>query len=346
MRRLALIGALVATACAAQTSAAPAAEWTRSTAYVCTSLAGLASETADLELRLQTPDGVRAGDTITAEGTLTLGFPSGIRGIVGTLSLARTVRLDLDRTRLPIRIPAEGGTVERSVDLGALTSSPVAAPRGGGAVALTAPVRVPEVVVPADATGDLQIAMPVDGSTPNTVGREPAEVAFTGALTYAGGLPARFDFACRLGADRADVIARVPVEVAAACEAAAPKPAEQEKPKASRTPRRRKAAAGPATSSSGTTAPATRSSGSSGRSRRPARDAEPVADTDAAPPVEETVPAALVEPVPAATRDDHVVVPAWVLAVLLGFVLATSATFAVRDHRRVRTIRQRLRSTP
>jgi len=357
-----VIAAAALVAAAGVTSPAAAAdttEWHRSTAYVC-AIGGLSDDPVDLALRIRTPASVAPGGSVTAEGTVTASFLSGPPGVVGLVSLSRTVRLDLQRLRLPVRIPTAGGVVERSVDVGTAAGSAAPVPALGAAFDLTASLRIPEIVLPADATGDVQIGMPVDGSTANTVGSNPPEVAFTGTLTYAGGLPSTLPVACRLTADRRDVVARVPVgDAPAAGGTTTATPPATTAQRGASTPRRttgtserpaterdRGRAAPAASAGSPPTASATPDAAPTPRSSGRRADEAPASAAELAAEAERASPApaaAVWEAVPAATRGDGVVVPAWVLGGLLAIALAVAAAFAVHDHRRLRTALRRLR---
>ncbi|MDX8150918.1 hypothetical protein SK069_04875 [Patulibacter brassicae] len=344
MRRTAVRAALAALVAAGVAPGAAAAdapvEWNRVGQYSCTTLGGLAASDAELAVRLSAPAGVARGGTLEASGSMRLTLESRAPGLVGLVGLSRSVRFAAPTIALPLRIATAGGPVERLVTVPDVRSAPTASPGLDRALAVRADLRLPPIVVPSDATGDLEIGLPRDG--------RGEDAALAGALRFEGGLVGDTPLSCRSGGVRESVVARIAVGPPAAGPATTPAPPPATTTAAAPAPRPRTRTAArvatpvpPAPSRPAAAAPA---------GDAPSTDAtSPTAS--AAPPVaavEDARNAGAWAPVPPATRPDDgdVVVPAWVLGVLLAGLLVGAAGGAVGAHRRLRRAQHELEDRP
>ncbi|WP_205699432.1 hypothetical protein [Conexibacter sp. SYSU D00693] len=352
-RLLALAAATLA-GCAAVAPAAPAApaaetvQFQQTATYRCGSLNGLSFETVDLTVRLDAPRTAAPGDAVAASGTVQVSFSSRANGLVGLVTLARTVRFEADALGLPLRVRTPARAVERTVPLRDVRSEPAPAPGLGRPLRATLPFTLASIVVPADATGDLELRLPANGTAVDLAGQR---AAFTGVLLFDGGLDARLPVSCTLPEDGSPVLVRLPLQTAAGAPAPAepaPATAGEDRAGSADDDDDRDLASGasqpagdrsadPPRGSSTATGPAS----SAGRRSTTTAPAGATAGATATSPAVTDAPAEVVwDAVPAATRSDDVFVPAWVLAVLLGFAVAACVATALATRRRLRAARR------
>ncbi|EHN12965.1 antifreeze glycoprotein [Patulibacter medicamentivorans] len=334
----------VAAATLAGPAAAPAedAEWSRAGDYACSTLGGLAPSTGELAVRLRTAATVVPGGTLTASGRLQLTLTSGAPALAGLLTLSRSAQLAPGTIGLPVRVATPGGIVERIVVLRDVRAEPASIPGLGEPLVLAAALTLPPIVLPSDATGDVEILLPRDGTAASDGGGDDA--AFTGTVRFDGGLLRDTPLACRAAGAPKAIVARIPIVAAPA-----PPPAAATTPATTTTattPER------PGTTTRSAPAPATSGgtdSGDAGGATDGGAELTADAETGSGPGTSgdvagepdpftdaETASATVWAPVPAATRGDgDVVVPAWVLGVLLAALLTTMGRQVLGGWRRL-----------
>ena len=343
--RVALAALLGATTAAGTAGAAdPPVEWSRAGQYSCTTLGGLATSDAELAVRLTAPARIAPGATLEADGSIDLTLESRAPGLVGLVGLSRSVRFTAAAIALPLRIATASGPVERLVTLRDVRSASADPPGLDRAMTVRSAVRLPPIVVPSDATGDLEIGLPRDG--------RGDDVALAGALRFEGGLVGDTPLSCRSGGARESVVARIAVGPVAAT-VAAPPPAAETTAAAPPTARAQTRTTASVPAAAPPAAPSGRPAGGTAADRTAATAGAPAPAAAAVGPEPIVEPegvrnAGAWAPVPRATRSDDgdVVVPAWVLGVLLSGLLAGAAGTAVRAHRRLRRAQHELEDRP
>lgn len=151
---------------------------------------------------LVTPTSVQAGQAVTLAGTVTVTIPSSLRKEMSLVARNAT----LSSPTMSMVVAVGTNTVNVPISLGSKRQSV----RYNKTLAFTYDFALSDIDVPSGAGGSLDVSLPGNGYTNNTVRTSPAKVAFAGRLVLSGVGISR-NLACALPASSNPRIASVPV---------------------------------------------------------------------------------------------------------------------------------------
>lgn len=195
------IAALTATALAFPT---PASADTKSKRDFECQVEGAASAATGVTLTLDTPESVKAGDSLALSGTLQLSFPDQV-AVHSRLVLA--TKAGLDSTTFSLTALIEGKNYDiRPSEVIAVEE------KIGSPFVVTAKVKFAPFDVPSGASGDLTLGMSSEDDVLNPVGKTPERVAFDAVIIQDSTIIKTRKVACYNPDNEAyEPIARLPV---------------------------------------------------------------------------------------------------------------------------------------
>jgi|GEM_PF-1996092 len=196
----------------ATAAAAGTMSLTAQTAYYCeASAAGSdnAFYTVTMRMQLDVPTSVQPGQSLALGGVLTLQFDE---TLYRNASLAGVSSVDGYSPTLSATSTIDGQKNVVLANRWQTSPAPLRDP-----IVVSAPVTFPAYTVPADASGDIALGLPQNGTTKNIVSNAPSMVAWTGVANaeYAGGT-IRFNLACNVKSGQPGVLGKIPVTQQAA----------------------------------------------------------------------------------------------------------------------------------
>ncbi|MFT4286559.1 DUF6801 domain-containing protein [Nocardioides sp.] len=212
-----LAGAFAAALTAPLVALAPAhaEQVVKQASYTC-QIAGVPGEsTVGILLRVELPESLTPGQKVSIKGRITLRLPENVKAAADAAELTH-VQGYSDTVTLPVTIGGKTTLVRTS----RIQTPKVAI---GKPFTVSAPLSVPAFTIPDDASGDVVIELPRNGTVANPKdGGSPAKVAFTAMSTvYGEGGSQSIGLFCYYKTDIDRVIARIPVAATSATTPAA-----------------------------------------------------------------------------------------------------------------------------
>lgn len=273
-------------------------------------------------LQLEVPAQVAPGDVLNLSGTLSVQLPEELRSLAEDyFTYAQAVS---DSMTVPVTVGGRTTILQASrFDSGRVATR-------NQPLILRSVVSTAPFTVPADATGDVVVELPANGSVPSNI--DDSSVAFAAEALLSGGFVATFvseyvyKVSCTAPPKAKRTVARIPIATTAPPTPSAPSTPSTAVPPTA--PASGLPAATPDGSASTTKAAATPSSAASA----------PATQT-AAVPATTTAPAVTVL---SGGGDDSIRVPGWLLLLCATLVVLLAVLLALWSHHRVRMFRASL----